>query len=88
MSKIEQINNDIKCMYEEFEMLMGEVKAFQATIEKELPKIQKREVKRIKKEIDVGKRNIKSKNITPGSFFYLAKKGIQELVKIGSYSHL
>lgn len=88
MNKIEQLNNDMKRMYEQFEMLMGEVRAFQMSIEKELPKIQKREMKRIKKKLDVGKQNIESKNITPVSFFYLAHKGIQELTQVGSYSHL
>ena len=40
--KKKEHNQEMENMYAQFDMLMEEVREFQATIEKELPKIQKK----------------------------------------------
>lgn len=88
MDKKEQYNQDMENMCAQFDMLMEEVREFQATIEKELPKIQKKEMGRIKKKLNEGTRDIKSKNITPASYLHLFRKGAEDIIKIGNFHPL
>lgn len=86
--KKKEHNQEMENMYAQFDMLMEEVREFQATIEKELPKIQKKEMERIRKKLAAGEREIKSKKITPVSYVHLIHKGAKDIIKVGNYHPL
>ena len=53
--KKKEHNQEMENMYAQFDMLMEEVREFQATIEKELPKIQKKRNGTYQEEIGSGR---------------------------------
>lgn len=85
MDKTEQHNLEMEKMYEQFDMLMEEVRRFQSVIEKELPIIQKKEMKDIQHKLAVGKRDIKARNITPAAYIHLIHKGAKDIIKVGNF---